>query len=175
MAVWFSADHHFGHRRIIQHCSRPFLGVGDMDYHLRKTWNRRVKPTDLVYYLGDFAFRSPRDYMERTLRGLNGRKILIVGNHDGKRTLKLDGWHEIDKYREFTLDGKRLVLLHYPIRSWSRKAHGAWHLHGHSHGMAPEDRTQPGILDVGIDTDPHYGPIAWVTIRELLERRDAAC
>lgn len=173
MAVWFTADQHFGHHKLIEHCARPFRDAADMDHLLRRAWNAHVHPTDLVYHLGDFGFRSSRDYLERMLNGLNGRKILIVGNHDGNRTKSLSGWAEVDKYREIKLDGQRLILFHYPIRSWSRKVHGAWHLHGHSHGRAPEDKTQLGVLDVGVDTRAHYGPWSWTDVRIVLQTRAA--
>jgi calcineurin-like phosphoesterase family protein len=41
-------------------------------------WNQRVGEQDLVLHLGDFAFKEP----ERYLNQLNGRILLLLGNHD---------------------------------------------------------------------------------------------
>lgn len=42
-------------------------------------YNRAVKPEDRVYMLGDVAFNK-RDLV--ILNRMNGRKVLIKGNHD---------------------------------------------------------------------------------------------
>ena len=42
-------------------------------------WNSVVRPNDIIYHLGDFAFgRHNIKIAER----LNGKKRLIMGNHD---------------------------------------------------------------------------------------------
>jgi calcineurin-like phosphoesterase family protein len=41
-------------------------------------WNKAVKPEDTVLILGDYAFNGITPYTEK----LNGRKVLIRGNHD---------------------------------------------------------------------------------------------
>ena len=53
--VWFSADAHYGHKRIIEYCDRPFESVDEMDRALIENWNEVVQPEDDVYFLGDFT------------------------------------------------------------------------------------------------------------------------
>ena len=53
--IWFTADHHFGHKNIMKHCNRPFPSVDEMDEILTGNWNMLVKPGDTVYHIGDFA------------------------------------------------------------------------------------------------------------------------
>ncbi len=52
---WFSADHHFNHRAVIDYCRRPFTDVDEMNAQLIRRWNVLVKPEDEVFYCGDFS------------------------------------------------------------------------------------------------------------------------
>ena len=58
MAVYFTADTHFGHKSILRLCERPFASLQAMDEALVARWNERVGPDDLVYHLGDFCFKG---------------------------------------------------------------------------------------------------------------------
>jgi hypothetical protein len=66
MNTFFTADHHFNHKRIIEYSSRPFKDVDEMNEVLIRKWNEKIKPKDTVYHLGDFAFGNP------------GNKIMIL-------------------------------------------------------------------------------------------------
>lgn len=145
MTVWFTSDHHFGHRRIIELAHRPFQSVEEMDDAMIVAWNDWVRPGDTVYHLGDFAFADHTPYLKR----LNGHKRLIRGNHDhSNRVKKAEGWASIDTLLHVTVDETHLVLCHYAMRVWNRSHHGAIHLYGHSHGNLAGDSQS---LDVGVD------------------------
>ena len=79
--VFLIGDCHFGHRNIIKYCNRPFKGVDDMTEKLIKHWNEVVGANDIVYVVGDFALCGKQRIIEIGQR-LNGRKRLILGNHD---------------------------------------------------------------------------------------------
>ncbi|OIQ65032.1 hypothetical protein GALL_534130 [mine drainage metagenome] len=51
-----------------------------MDAHLIEQWNATVGPDDTVYCIGDFCY-MPGD-TAIALAQMNGKKILICGNHD---------------------------------------------------------------------------------------------
>jgi len=76
--IYFTADHHFGHKNIIEYTNRPFSTVGEMDEALITAWNETVDLDDRVYHLGDFtlgAFGSANRFFIR----LNGQiKIVQV-------------------------------------------------------------------------------------------------
>jgi len=156
MAVYFTSDHHFGHGGARGLFKRPFATTRAMDEAMVARWNEAVGANDIVWHLGDFAVRQPRARMQALLDALNGTKNLIVGNNDGPATKALWGWHSVQAYVELEIEGRRLVLCHYPLRSWNGMAKGAIQLHGHTHGrMAPLTRQ----LDVGVD--PHdFRPLA---------------
>ena len=147
MTVYFSADLHVGHRRIIELCKRPYGSLDEMNADLIANWNAVVKPTDSIWFLGDFAWHGSEHFFYQ----LNGEKHLIIGNHDGKDTLALP-WASQEMYRELAIneDGvtTKLVLFHYPIRSWDGAYKGRIHLYGHVHGKLSGTRL---CLDVGVD------------------------
>lgn len=47
-------------------------------------WNNVVGKDDIVYFLGDFAFRNKTE-AEKIGRRLNGHKTIILGNHDDRK------------------------------------------------------------------------------------------
>src|SRR5262245_66437132 len=68
---------------------------------------------------------------------------------------------------ELDIDGHRLVLCHYPFRSWNKMGKGVIDLHGHSHGKLKE---LPRQYDVGVDVFA-YRPVTLETILRSEERR----
>jgi calcineurin-like phosphoesterase family protein len=60
-------------------------------------------------------------------------------------------------------NGRRLVLCHYPFRSWNGQGRGAINLHGHSHGRM---KPLPRQFDVGVDARD-FRP---VTLDQLLSK-----
>ena len=163
MSVWFTADLHLGHKNILEYCSRPFSSIEEHDAVLVMNWNSRVRSSDSVYVVGDFAFRSARDpqhYLER----LAGRKHLIVGNHDGENTQTAPGWSSVQQLAEVRVADVRVVACHYALRVWPCDRRGAIHVYGHSHGNLPGDRRS---LDVGVDCWG-FQPVSLEEIRDRL-------
>jgi calcineurin-like phosphoesterase family protein len=88
MTIFFTADQHFGHANILKyeadyrkdHAGVTFRTVRHMDDAIVANWNATVGMDDTIYALGDFSYKiaSIAEYLPR----LNGRIILIVGNHD---------------------------------------------------------------------------------------------
>jgi calcineurin-like phosphoesterase family protein len=70
--------------------------------------------------------------------------------------------------------GKKIWLNHYPMRSWDKAFHGAWHLYGHVHGrLRAEDEANPRLLakDVGVDACD-YRPVSFSEISEFMKPRE---
>ena len=161
--TFFISDTHFGHANIIRHCSRPFGSVGEMDTALAANWNATVGPADEVWHLGDFAYKSrggATTYLDR----LHGRKHLVWGNHDDEAARAAPGWASSQAYAEIALDGVRLVLFHYAMKTWRWAGRGGLHLYGHSHGRLPGDSQ---CCDVGVDAWA-FRPLRLAEIRQRL-------
>lgn len=87
MQVFFISDCHFDHYKIIEYTERPFNTVLQMNSQLMWRWNKRVKPDDLVYHVGDFAFKGANNAQLWEKR-LNGNIVHIQGNHDKNNGVK---------------------------------------------------------------------------------------
>ena len=158
--IWFTANTHFGHANIIKSCDRPFETTAEMDAAMIANWNAVVGRNDVVYHVGDFAFRQDPKQTRKIFGALNGAKTLITGNHDDRETLEL-GWTKVDKLLGVKVDGSLIVLCHYAMRTWPKSHHGALHLYGHSHGQLPGTAQS---CDVGVDCW-HYRPVSLDQIR----------
>lgn len=148
MSVYFSSDHHFGHAGARSFYRRPFSSVDEMDRAMIARWNSVVEPGDEVWHLGDFAVRQSPERVGSLLDVLHGRKHLIVGNNDNRSVIGCPGWQSVQTYAEITVNATKLVLCHYPFRTWREMAKGSVNLHGHSHGRLKPLRRQ---FDVGVD------------------------
>lgn len=165
--LWFTSDTHFGHGGSLGLFKRPFDSVAAMTEALVENWNAAVAPEDTVWHLGDFAIGPKPDAQAAILNRLNGIKHLVSGNNDGPETLALEGWASVRAYAELDAEGRKLVLCHYPFRSWNGQHKGALNLHGHSHGkLAP----LPRQIDVGVDVWD-FAPVAVETLLEHASTR----
>lgn len=165
MTLFFTADTHFGDHRTINIWRRPFASVAEMDALLVERWNATVAPEDEVWHLGDVARRAAD--VPALLARLHGRKHLLRGNNDPDETLAAQGWASTGDYAELQVEGRRLILCHYPFRSWNGQHRGTINLHGHSHGRL---KPMPRQHDVGVDVHG-WAP---VTLGRLLgqEKKD---
>lgn len=166
---WAISDTHFGHQNVIKYDNRPFKNAAAMDAALITNWNNVVKPNDIVYHLGDFAFHA-EDMVCNILNQLNGRKILILGNHD--KVMRTDivskYFEKITNYLEVYEDKQLICMFHYPIAEFNKAHRGAFHIHGHCHGNYKPHN--PGrIMDVGANCI-NYTPINLKQVIKQLEK-----
>lgn len=171
--TYFTADLHFGHAGIINMCERPYSTIDEHDAGLIANWNARVQDDDIVYVIGDFAYRANRKRAAWIFSQLRGVKHLIRGNHDHKHGENLHPtqqlpWASISERLEILADdGKTtLVLDHYSLRVWRNMRRGAVQLFGHSHGNLPGSRQS---IDVGVDVFG-YRPVTWSEIKQRLDQ-----
>ena len=206
MTDFFTADLHLGHANILKYTDRGewFPSIGVHDEGVVEDWNKTVSQGDLVYLIGDVGWRRSSRQQVRLVElvsRLNGRKVLLHGNHDRIRDgsdlagcfVERYDYKELDIRDEDAPGGKQHVsLFHYPISSWNRKHHGAWMFHGHSHSNDPglysprmarvdvgvdawswRNRLEKGAekVDGGDDFYPLYAPVSYDEIKTYLTKQ----
>ena len=99
MKVFIISDTHFGHASIIKYCNRPFSSVEEMDETMIKRWNETVSNNDIIIHLGDVGL-SNKEYITNIIKRLNGKKILIMGNHDNwsEQAYRDMGFHTVSRF-----------------------------------------------------------------------------
>lgn len=179
--IFLSSDSHFYHNNVIRYCTRPFATVEEMNEAMVKEWNSVVGPDDTVYYLGDFslAFRAVEIFSFR----LNGRKLIVPGNHDfchsyHKKSRSVENREKwLQKYRDYgweilpeqtTLDIPGLAtfnLCHHPYSGqyeltngdkyarWRPVDDGRILLNGHVHETWKTRRSPKGTLMINVGVD----------------------
>lgn len=162
METFFTADLHLGHANIIKYCQRPFGSVREMDKTLIDNWNSVVTPEDLVYVLGDLSMGDHMKYLPK----LNGKKALIIGNHDYLTDKAKKEYEFITPLTDIRIKAKRITLCHYPMLAWNGSFHGSWHLYGHVHGNSIEYGFK-NACDVGVDVWDYF-PVSFDAIKNKM-------
>ena len=164
MSVYLVADTHFGHRQILLYEKRPFESVEEMDRELVKRWNKTVKKGDLVIHLGDFALTG-RARIYELLEKLNGKKWLIMGNHDWSHSTswwRRAGFEEAFKqpiiYEEF------FILSHRPV--YLNESMPFANLHGHIHSKKMDYK---GYVNMSVE-NWDYKPVNFEEIKKNLPK-----
>lgn len=191
--IWFSSDEHFYHRNVIGLCKRPFANLEEMHVHMIQEWNKRVKPTEKAYIIGDFSFGN-KTQTKAILDQLLGYKILIKGNHDKQAADMLEcGFQEVHENIYIDLGDHRVYLSHFPyhpMKFYNKNEFGVvmdeemldhdrrylhkrivddgknWLIHGHVHGAW---KTQGRQINVGVDVWD-FKPVPHAKILALIEQ-----
>lgn len=114
--TWFGSDYHFGHDNVIDFCDRPFKDKEEMKEAMIANHNKVVSPEDLVIYVGDMFFYHSMAEMKEVMDRMNGRKILVKGNHDRKaRDMMRSGFELCVDEMVMTIAGEKVQISHYPF------------------------------------------------------------
>lgn len=164
--IYFWSDTHFGHANVIKFCRRPYADVDSMNEGLIQRWNHKVRPSDTIYVVGDFAFNKTAS---RVFDRLNGHKHLVKGNHDEHNPdVTKQPWESISDILTVRDNGRKIIACHYPMETWKNAGKGYMHVHGHSHGSLK--RTIPHRLDVGCDVWQY--PLSFDFLWDLFSKQD---
>lgn len=153
--VWVCSDHHLGHVGIITFtdCSgqviRKFKTIEEHDTTIITRHNELVAPNDRVYFLGDVAINRRCIQM---VEKMNGRKVLIKGNHDIFRLKDYVPYFEdIRAYKIFPTKG--VILSHIPVHREQLTGRFGINVHGHTHANI---MTRWNGVDKVWEKDPCY-------------------
>jgi calcineurin-like phosphoesterase family protein len=138
--IFFTSDNHYFHDNIIKYCDRPFSGSLDMNAEMMSRWNSRVGPDDIGIFVGDISagLKGRTEELRQIIQNLNGKKILIRGNHDHQ---SIDWYVESGFLKVFDFFvASEVVICHFPLSSLARygfddKLFGQYRhiIHGHVH------------------------------------------
>lgn len=139
---FFISDTHFGHKNIITfkdkegNLVRLFSSIEEHDELMVQNWNKVVRPVDRVYHMGDCVInRRCLPILSR----LNGRKKLIMGNHDIFHTKEyLKYFDEVIAYRIYPNLG--IIFSHVPIHPHQLNERFKFNCHGHLHQNKIDDK-----------------------------------
>lgn len=164
MSIYITSDTHFNHKNIIEYCNRPFKSAEEMDNYMIKQWNETITNDDIIINLGDFAFGDSERIREYASR-LNGKKILIQGNHDRKGVgfFESCGFTVWKKGSNLPIikDGVEYnyILSHAPLDNIDIPE-GYINIHGHIHGTLLKDKFNKDIHKcVSVECLDDYKPM----------------
>ena len=104
-----------------------------MNEALIDKWNAVVRPDDKVYVLGDFTINKKYVHLGSKL---NGRKILIAGNHDNATPqMYMDAGFE-DVKGCHVLQKQGVIMTHIPVHTSQLARFSGGNIHGHLHDKA---------------------------------------
>ena len=157
--IYFTADLHIGHENIVKYCQRPFKNAGKMNTILKNVFNDIVKEDDTTYFLGDLALFSEtqKAALEQVIRNLNGKKKLVLGNHDimnpfTYQEIGFAGVHTyLDRYFKWEDNVYRVHLSHDPCVA--QVPNSIW-ICGHVHNIfkvSYSKKLNNVIVNVGVD------------------------
>lgn len=164
--IFFSADLHINHLRIMEFCgdTRRGISIEEHNENLIESWNSIVRKGDVCYILGDEVL-GDREEGYRYLSRLNGSLHLIKGNHTQLRQQwQKDLFQSISDIKKISVEigrerKQQIIMCHFPIYEWENMQHGSWHLFGHVHGGYKTLRGKS--LNVGIDTRDNKDMKPW--------------
>lgn len=163
---WFVSDTHFFHENIIQYCGRPFKDAEFMNEMLIENWNKVVKPQDKIYHLGDVAcgYGGDDKVLGNLLRRLNGKKRLVLGNHDNAKSVALQTHFEkIEMWVGFHNEGFTCTHVPYILH---HLRDGVFNVHGHVHNNSLNN---PHYFNVCVECID-YTPVSMDVILDKIKK-----
>ena len=157
MKIFVISDTHFGHENMYKFTDfsgthrvrKEFQSAHEGDLAMIERWNAVVSPQDHVYHLGDVSM-GPRGLS--IVGRLNGRKRLVLGNHDKEpiRDYLAAGFQKIFSSRQFD---RWCILTHIPIHPEGLVG-GKINIHGHIHERPPYDERYRNVSVERINYTP---------------------
>lgn len=195
--LYFTSDWHVGHKNCLKFDKRPFDTVEDMHETLVKNFNKYVPRHGITYFLGDMGLTS-NELLRSVVERLNGTKILVRGNHDGKMDSMYNaGFDVVIEKAQITIGQNIVTMSHCPLRGvfredvtgmrnaqktdmwhgehkhkykYSFEDFGQFHLHGHIHSRKDRNKIVDGRqMDVGVPAW-NYKPVPISEVVSWIDR-----
>lgn len=184
MITAFYSDPHFGHKSsrtdICKLANRPFNSIDEMDEVLIHNYNERIGANDTVLWLGD-AFLCHFEKAKETMDRLNGKKLIILGNHDRSvKFLSSLGFELIIDTASLNISDRGCRFSHYPyagvehnkgkddrfLEKRPERKKGEILIHGHTH---KNQQVFENMIHVGVDAWDFF-PVMYDEVVQLIQK-----
>jgi calcineurin-like phosphoesterase family protein len=194
--IWFVSDLHLGHAKDFIIGPRKYSNVTEAYTHTFQMLQEYVGPDDILFNLGDAvcgAGPSTEEFAKRLAFLPCRKQYFLWGNHnagvkelyrEAKKSIGMD-MEDVDVYPltypgsnfaflgdyiEIFIDGKPVVLCHYPISSWHNISDNGYMIHGHCHRNLKEHISRR----IDISWEWLRRPVEWTELdRELRSQKVA--
>lgn len=190
-----TSDWHLSNVNIIRYSKRPYADPQEMNEALMDNYQSVVGKNDTVLFLGDIAMGQIAESLP-LIGKLNGRKLLIPGNHDRvhpcyfgpSKVHKMERW--VKEYSEYftilplTVEDNEWIYCHFPYAGeggdhddelrypeYRPEDNGKTLICGHVHDLW---RTNGHQINVGVDVWD-YTPVSYDQLKETDELGDFDC
>ena len=188
--IWITSDLYIGHDREFVYEDRGFKSIEQHDETLLKNWNSLVATDDVVYILGDVMLKHNLQddaftYGLSILEKLNGKLIIIRGNHDSVGKIELYkscpnvmSAGEAALYLDYPSVGSyHFYLTHYPTLVSHEKLKpvktALLNLYGHTHQKEHFYNEHPYMYCVCLDAHEMKPMLLDDIIEEIKMKRSA--
>ena len=148
---WVVADLHFNHFGILDLERPQFNTIEEHNNYIIERFNQMVSPSDLVYFLGDVGFYSPT-VLKSLISRMNGKKILIYGNHDQFSAQEAYEMGFSSVYDHPIYLNNCIILSHEPVQEGLNNPY-VYNIHGHLHNA---DLNLPNYFNANIARNNYY-------------------
>lgn len=152
---YYISDLHFGSEKALKIDKLCHIGTQERNKMIAERWNRAVRATDEVYILGDVMCSTDDASAIEILKSLNGKKHLILGNHDVSNSTEfLSCFEAVDKYKSIIDDGRKVFLCHYPVLFYPGQHKDGYMIYGHVHTTQDYDlilKWRKEIAEIGMN------------------------
>lgn len=172
MNIFFISDLHLGHSNIINFTYadgtrlREFDNIDEHDDFVINAINAVVTPSDRLIIVGDCVMN--KKFMHR-IAEINGRKTLVMGNHDPVDHAYLTPYFE---KIAGAIEMSEFIVTHIPVHPnqldyrFKGNIHG--HLHGHPVRMLMQQGADSRYFNVSVES-LKYTPISLEQIKKQFE------
>jgi calcineurin-like phosphoesterase family protein len=142
---FYYSDPHFFHNNIrkFQDERGVFNDLKSMHEFMIEQYNSVVNDDDVVVWVGDSFFCGTKT-AQVLFNKLNGKKILVIGNHDNKPTKMMNiGFVYACSHMHTFIGGYKVNINHFPYKETMHPENkyynralsykGEWLIHGHTH------------------------------------------
>lgn len=165
MSIFVTSDLHLNHKNIMNLRRSQFKTLEEHNNYIINRYNSVVQENDLVYILGDVGF-TPKNELIALCKQLNGRKILVLGNHDRLSDNEYRQAGFIDIIHHPVYYNNNIILSHLPVQEC---LNNSWviNVHGHVH-MGTIDL--PNFYNVNIEEND-YLPVNMKKFEEIAQKQ----